>query len=145
MGYEATYGSYFAVIPGGCSTNSLQRTFSGSEIGSITGEAAWFTSEDGFFDLASVVENWNDFGTVKIITDGTVLFEASIALYGFSASPWTGFSYTFEECTTYTLEVSSTNSGDCFVDSYILLDFEVDASNNKIVCDSGTNGDPHCK
>jgi hypothetical protein len=44
----------------------------------------------------------------------------------------------------HTLEVWSTNF-DCYEKSYILLAFEVNAANNNIVCDSGSNGNPHCK
>jgi hypothetical protein len=137
LGYSTAFGSKFAVIPGGCPTNTLSRTFHGSEIGSITGRAAcWITLETG----ASAK---NDIGHVKIITDNTVLFEWSVLQDSFTS--WENFTYDFEECKTYTLEMSNTNSVNCQSDSLILIDFQVDEANNNIDCDSGSNGDPHRK
>jgi hypothetical protein len=140
LGYSTAFGSKFAVIPGGCPTNTLSRTFHGSEIGSIQGRAAWAAPlEEGV-----IPADLNDIGSVKIITDNiVVLQEWSIANDGFSTG-WTDFAYTFDECKTYTLVVSSTNTGDCLYDSYILLDFQF-GTGSTLDCHSGTNGDPHCK
>mmetsp|Transcript_56745 Transcript_56745/g.84432 ORF Transcript_56745/g.84432 Transcript_56745/m.84432 type:complete len:257 (+) Transcript_56745:222-992(+) len=110
--FQVPFGSKMAKIGGGCQTNKITRTFTGP----ITGEAAWDGNES---------TTYNDSGLVRVIQDGTVLFQASIVQYGsFTNSQWMPFSYSSASGNPYTLEVSSTNAIDCSVTSYVYLDLQ---------------------
>jgi hypothetical protein len=127
---DPIFGTYAARIVAGCYTNKLSKTFTSP----ISGVAKW----DGKDYLP-----YDDNGLIKVIEDGTILFQASIAQYGnYGDSAWLPFQYASPSGSPFTLEVSSTNTGDCGVASNVLFDLEdfaVDANGPYLVlAGSGT-------
>lgn len=121
---DPIFGTYAARIPSGCSTNKLSRTFTSP----ISGVAKW----DGGDFLP-----YDDNGLIKVVQDGTILFQASIAEYGtYGDSNWLPFQYASPSGNPFTLEVSSTNGKDCSFPSYVLFDlddFAIDANGPYLV------------
>jgi len=74
---------------------------------------------------------------IKVVQDGTILFQASIAQYGdYGDSKWLPFQYASPSGNPFTLEVSSTNGQDCGLASNVLFDlddFAIDANGPYLV------------
>ena len=74
---------------------------------------------------------------IKVVQDGTILFQASIAQYGaLGESAWLPFQYASPSENPFTLEVSSTNGQDCGLASNVLFDlddFAIDANGPYLV------------
>lgn len=119
-GYTAPDGSYFAVIPGGCSTNVLHQTFDAQQGQALTGWS-FFQAHDYW--------PFNDSGAVQLLVSGgggdTTVFSSSIGEVGnFGGTGWRPWTYTVPADGEYTVWATSSNGGDCAASSVIGLDIE---------------------
>ena len=107
------FGNYLAAIGGGCNTNMLSKTFTAQEMAAVNGMAAWVGKDPDV----------NDSGHIRIVQGDITLFQAS----GKNGnSSWVSFSYVppAGDEGLYTLQISSTNTLDCYTPSYLLVDFQ---------------------
>jgi hypothetical protein len=113
--YTPQSGNSFVVIPSGCQTNRISKSFTGNEGGTISGWAA--------FDADDYVP-YNDVAVVKVLQGNEILFYEDVSSVGnWGSTPWTAFSFTFPSGGgTFTLEASCTNTKDCKLTSFLLLD-----------------------
>ena len=112
--YDAPFGKYFAVIPGGYNnrTNYITQKFSGDKGDIISGKAA-FVAIDYF--------PWDDSAKIEILEGGTVLYQKSISSTSDTSTPWSPFSYVLPHSGTFTIKASSTNDYDAACPSSFLL------------------------
>ena len=112
--YVSPVGSYFAVVVGGCHTNTLSQSFSANAGDTLAG---W-----SFFQANDYMP-YNDSGAVTIATGGTssTVFSSNIATVGSNTGTtnWVQWTYTFPTTGTYTISVGSTNFTDCAIPSAV--------------------------
>lgn len=123
-GYNAPDGNHFAVIPAGCSTNTLSQSFSASANDTLEG---W-----SFFKANDYLP-YNDSGSVQLSISGggtaAVLFSSSVAAVGsYGGTPWQHWIYTFPSTGTYTIQAISSNAYDCVASSVVGLDLRSDTT-----------------
>ena len=120
--YDPVEGDRFALLktdgPG-----SLTKAYQDFDIGAGQTLSGWAA-----FDYRDYYP-WNDCAQVRILQGGTVIAtpwdEHGNDHSNFWDGPWTSWSWTAPSNGTYTLELSITNSGDSFEDSYALFDAHV--------------------
>lgn len=138
-GYTAPDGHYFAVVLGGCSTNTLAQTFTAHAGQTLTG---W-----SFFKANDYLP-YNDSGSVQLSVTGaggsTTVFASSINQVGsYGGTPWREWSYTAPADGTYTIQASSTNAYDCGLSSAVGLDLRADTTPPTITASATSNGSPY--
>jgi hypothetical protein len=123
---DTTVGSHYALVLSGCNgttdldppgTSTLSRDFEVAHAGDVLSGYSFFKSNDYY----------NDSGTVQILdSDGDVVhvvFHSDQATVGtYQGTPWVGWSHTFTEPGSYTLQVESTSGIDCEAPSAVGLD-----------------------
>ncbi len=106
--YVSPIGSDFAVLLGGCQTNTLSQSFTASAGDTLAGWS-FFQSNDYL--------PFNDSGSVTIAGVGTssTVFSSSVSAVGSytGSTNWVQWTYTFPASGTYTISVASTNELDC--------------------------------
>jgi hypothetical protein len=138
-GYTAPDGHFFAVVLGGCSTNTLAQTFAARGGQTLTG---W-----SFFKANDYLP-YNDYGSVQLSVSGggttATVFSSSIGQVGsYGGTRWEKWSYTFPTDGQYSISASSSNSGDCGVSSAIGIDLVADAVPPTITASATSNGSPY--
>lgn len=136
QGYTAPDGAYFAVVLGGCHTNTLSQTFTATAGQTLTG---W-----SFFKANDYLP-YNDSGTVSLSVSGvgstTTVFASSIGQVGsFGGTPWQRWSYTAPADGQYTIAASSTNDRDCVGSSAVGLDLAADSIAPTVTASATSNG-----
>ncbi|MBI4234063.1 MAG: PxKF domain-containing protein [Chloroflexi bacterium] len=124
--YAPKEGNYFAIVWGGCATNTVSQSFTLSAGQKVSGWA-FFKAEDYL--------PYNDYGQVILYVAPTnvVLFSRNVAAVGnYGGTPWTYWEYTAPFTGSYTLYANSTNVGDCALSSVL----GVDAHQPALVTDS---------
>jgi outer membrane protein OmpA-like peptidoglycan-associated protein len=106
--YISPIGTHFAVIIGGCHTNTLSQTFTVVAGDTLSGWS-FFQSNDYL--------PYDDSGSVTIAGEGTssTVFSSSVEAVGSytGSTNWVQWTYTFQASGTYTISAESTNYGDC--------------------------------
>jgi hypothetical protein len=138
-GYTAPDGDYFAVVVGGCSTNTLAQTFFARGGQTLTGWA---------FFKANDYLPYNDNGAVQLSVNGVgssaTVFSSSIGQVGsYGATPWQEWSYTFPADGQYTISAHSTNAIDCANASAVGIDLEADSVPPTITASATSSGSPY--
>ncbi|GAC1526739.1 MAG: hypothetical protein NVS3B1_16420 [Marmoricola sp.] len=118
QGYTAPDGSYFAVVLGGCPTNTLSQTFTASAGQTVTGWSFFKANDYSPFDDSGSVQ-------LSVTGDGTTstVFSSSVSQVGdYGGTPWEQWSYTAPADGQYTISATSNNSTDCINSSAVGLD-----------------------
>ena len=135
-GYTAPDGNYFAVVLGGCSTNTLAQSFTATAGQTLTG---W-----SFFKANDYLP-YNDSGSVQLSVTGggttATVFSSSIGQVGsYGGTPWRRWSYTVPADGQYTISVNSSNYADCSLSSAVGLDMVGDSTPPTITASATSNG-----
>jgi len=112
--YVSPIGSDFAVLLGGCQTNTLSQSFTASAGDTLEGWS-FFQSNDYL--------PYNDSGSVTITGEGTssTVFGSDVEAVGSytGSTNWVQWTYTFPASGTYTISVASSNDLDCQLSSAV--------------------------
>jgi hypothetical protein len=138
-GYTAPDGHSFAVVLGGCPTNTLAQSFAARGGQTLTG---W-----SFFKANDYLP-YNDDGSVRLTVSGggttATVFSSSISQVGsYGGTPWKKWSYTFPADGQYTISTSSSNSTDCGLSSAVGIDLVADTVTPTITATATSNGSPY--
>jgi hypothetical protein len=138
-GYTAPDGQYFAVVLGGCPTNTLGQSFTATADQTLTG---W-----SFFK-ANDYQPFNDSGSVRLSVTGggttATVFSSSINQVGsYGGTPWQKWSYTVPADGQYTITASSSNDMDCVGSSAVGIDLAGDSTPPVITASATTNESPY--
>ncbi len=112
--YVSPIGSHFAVVLGGCQTNTLSQSFTASAGDTLEGWS-FFQSNDYL--------PYDDSGSVTITGEGTssTVFDSDVEAVGnyTGSTNWVHWTYTFPTSGTYTISVASSNDLDCQLSSAV--------------------------
>lgn len=135
-GYSAPDGHDFAVVLGGCHTNTLAQSFTATAGQTLTG---W-----SFFK-ANDFQPFNDSGAVQLTVSGggttATVFSSNInQVDSYGGTPWQKWSYTVPADGQYTISASSSNDIDCLHPSAVGLDLPGDSTPPTITASATSNG-----
>ena len=138
-GYTAPDGHYFAMVTGGCPTDTLSQSFTAHSGQILTG---W-----SFFKANDYLP-YNDSGSVQLSVTGAgtaaTVFTSSINQVGsYGETPWQQWSYTAPADGQYTIRISSSNASDCANSSVIGIDLRSDTTAPTISASATSNGSPY--